>query len=96
VVDLSEVPMIGVSSSMAIEKLVLEDLERGRAVFIVGAKGTVRERFDRMGLTAAVSADHMLDTRQEALAMAEHSVGNGSAPGGPGRAGSKPQPAARG
>jgi len=96
VVDLSEVPMIGVSSSMAIEKLVLEDLERGRAVFVVGAKGTVRERFDRMGLTAAVSADHMLDTRQEALAMAEHSVGSGSAPGGPGRAGSESQPATRG
>lgn len=67
VMDFTEVPMLGVSSSLALEKLVLEDLALGREVFIVGAKDSVKERLDRLGITAAVTPDHVIDDRQEAL-----------------------------
>ncbi len=92
VVDVSEVPFMGVSSSLAIEQLVLEDLQEGRSVFVVGAKGRIRERFDRLGLTKALPPDHLVETRQEALALASRLVGNGKGSGESDDAPNNPQP----
>jgi sulfate permease, SulP family len=52
ILDFSEVPTLGVSSSLALEKMVLEDLDAGRQVLIAGAEGDVRQRLDRLGITA--------------------------------------------
>lgn len=70
IVDFTDVPVIGVSSSLAIERMVLEDLQHDRPVFIVGVSGDVRQRLGSLGLLDRLSADHIIETRQQALAYA--------------------------
>ncbi len=70
IVDFTDVPVLGVSSSLALEKIVFDDLERGCPVFIVGAEGDVKKRLDILGLLQALPAEHILDTRQAALEVA--------------------------
>ncbi|MTW22698.1 SulP family inorganic anion transporter [Allochromatium palmeri] len=71
ILDFSEVPTLGVSSSLALEKMVLEDLDAGRQVLIAGAEGDVRQRLDRLGITARLPAEQVVSSSQEALARAE-------------------------
>jgi len=70
VMDFSDVPVLGVSSSLALEKMILEDLQQRRPVFIVGAAGDVHQRLATLGLIDAVPAEHVVATRQEALELA--------------------------
>lgn len=70
IVDLTEVPSLGVSSSLAIEKMILEDKQAQRPVFIVGMSDEVRNRLTKLGLLDVVGEDHILATRQEALEKA--------------------------
>ena len=67
IVDFTEVPILGVSSSLAVENIILEDLKQQRPVFIVGAVGNVAERLGRLGLLQRLPAEHVVGTRQEAL-----------------------------
>ncbi|BCU08042.1 SulP family inorganic anion transporter [Allochromatium tepidum] len=71
ILDFSDVPTLGVSSSLALEKMVLEDLEAGRQVLIAGAEGDVRQRLDRLGITARLPAEQVVSSSQEALERAE-------------------------
>ena len=68
--DFTDVPTLGVSSSLALEKLILEDLSKGRDVFIVGACGSVKSRLEKLGVLDAIPPDHVLATRQDALEKA--------------------------
>ncbi|MGD8556633.1 MAG: SulP family inorganic anion transporter [Chromatiales bacterium] len=70
IVDLTEVPSLGVSSSLSIEKLILEDKEQQRPVFIVGMTDEVRKRLGKLGLLDQIGEEHILATRQEALEKA--------------------------
>jgi SulP family sulfate permease len=70
IVDFTDVPVLGVSSSLALEKIILEDLDKGRPVYVVGAEGDVRKRLKKLGLLDAVTADRVVATRQEALERA--------------------------
>ena len=70
IMDFSDVPALGVSSSLALEKMILEDLEAGRPVFIVGAEGDVKQRLITLGLLERVPASQVTSTRQEALERA--------------------------
>jgi SulP family sulfate permease len=76
IVDFTDVPVLGVSSSLALEKIILEDLGKGRPVYIVGAEGDVRKRLEKLGLVDAVTADHVVATRQEALERANADLDN--------------------
>jgi len=67
IVDLSDVPSLGVSSSLALEKLILEDLQNKRPVFLVGLTEAVRGRLDKMGILARLPAENITSTRQEAV-----------------------------
>jgi sulfate permease, SulP family len=71
ILDFSEVPTLGVSSSLALEKMVLEDLDAGRQVLIAGAEGDVRQRLDRLGITARLPSEQVVSSSQEALERAE-------------------------
>lgn len=71
ILDFSDVPTLGVSSSLALEKMVLEDLDAGRQVLIAGAEGDVRQRLDRLGITARLPAGQVVSSSQEALERAE-------------------------
>ena len=70
IVDLTEVPSLGVSSSLSIEKLILEDKQQQRPVFIVGMTEEVRKRLGKLGLLDHIGEEHILATRQEALEKA--------------------------
>jgi SulP family sulfate permease len=70
IMDFTDVPTLGVSSSLALEKLILDDLHNGRDVYIVGAHGSVEQRLKKLGILDAVHADHIIDTRKNALEQA--------------------------
>ena len=70
IVDMTEAATLGVSSSLALEKLILEDLGRKRPVFLVGMNDAVRSRLGKLGLLEKLSAEHVVETRQEALEKA--------------------------
>ena len=60
----------GFSSSLALENMILEDLEQDRPVFIVGAAGDVAARLAKLGVLDRVPDGHVVATRQEALELA--------------------------
>ncbi len=57
IMDFTAVPLLGVSSSLALERLVLEDLARGRTVLVAGADGEVLARLERLGVIGALPSD---------------------------------------
>jgi len=70
VIDLAEVPHLGVTSSLALENAIKDALDLDREVFIVGASGQVRHRLSKLGVLAQISERNLLDDRQEALGLA--------------------------
>ncbi len=70
ILDLSEVPHVGVTASLAIENMVKEACEKRRAVFLVGATGEVKDRLRRLKLLDRLLPKNQLQSRQEALAAA--------------------------
>ncbi|MGK7911669.1 MAG: SulP family inorganic anion transporter [Synechococcus sp.] len=70
VVDLSDVPMMGVTSSLAIENTIEQAFEHGLEVFIVGASGSVKRRLEKLGVLSYVPADNQMTSRTEALRQA--------------------------
>ncbi len=70
ILDLSDVPMLGVTSSLALENAIKDAVDKGRQVFIVGATGQIEQRLQRLGILALVPPQHVLMDRQEALRQA--------------------------
>ena len=70
IVDMTEAATLGVSSSLALEKLILEDLGRSLPVFLVGMNEGVRSRLSKLGLLEKLPPGHVFETRQEALEKA--------------------------
>ena len=75
ILDLSDVPMIGVTASLAIENMVKDAYKNNHQVFIVGAKGRVKERLQKMKLLNLLPPDRCFHERiyalQKALALVE-------------------------
>ncbi|MCB1874652.1 MAG: SulP family inorganic anion transporter [Chromatiales bacterium] len=67
IIDFTDVPVLGVSSSLALEKMIMDDLDRGNPVFVVGAEGDVSKRLESMGIFGLLPTENVLATRQEAL-----------------------------
>ena len=70
ILDLTDVPHMGVTSSLAIENAVQDAVEKGRHVFIVGAAGKIRRRLEKLGVLALIPPQHLLTNRTEALRQA--------------------------
>ncbi|MFN6517938.1 MAG: SulP family inorganic anion transporter [Nostoc sp. CreGUA01] len=70
IVDLSDVPMLGVTASLAIENAIKDASEQGRHVLVVGAAGKVKKRLDKFGISRFVPEHHMFIDRVEALKQA--------------------------
>ena len=70
IVDFTGVPVLGVSSSLAIEQMVVEDLAAGRTVFIVGAEGEVLERLRKLGILDRIPAENLYADRETAVQVA--------------------------
>ena len=70
ILDLSDVPLLGVTASLAIENIIKDACENNRQVFLVGATGKVRQRLQNMKLLKLVSPEHCFDERLFALQAA--------------------------
>ncbi|MEL6603315.1 MAG: SulP family inorganic anion transporter [Cyanobacteria bacterium J06614_10] len=74
VFDLSEVPHMGVTVSLAIENAVKEAVEQGRYVFIVGASGQTYRRLENLNVFDLIPRQTLTMSRTEALRTAVGSV----------------------
>ncbi len=70
VLDISDVPHLGVTSSLAIENAIQDALDMGRDVFIVGASGQTKRRLEKLGVLSNIPPQNLLGDRQEALRQA--------------------------
>ena len=68
--DLTDVPMVGVTAALAIETMIKEALSKKRLVYIVGATGEVNERLRRLGIMEQLPVQNIALTRFEALYQA--------------------------
>ncbi|MGV2830031.1 bicarbonate transporter BicA [Myxosarcina sp. GI1(2024)] len=80
VLDLSEVPILGVTSSLALENAITEAVEKGRQVFIVGASGQAEKRLRKIGVMTQIPSrnivrDRITALRQAANYLDEHASG---------------------
>jgi len=74
VFDLSGVPHLGVTASLAIENAVKEALEKDRRVFIAGATGQTQKRLENLGVFARISPQAAQPNRSQALRSASDVV----------------------
>ena len=65
--DLSDVPHLGVTSSLTLENAVEEAVEKGRHVFIVGAAGQTKRRLEKLKVFSLIPPNHLYMDRAEAL-----------------------------
>ena len=70
VVDFTEVPHIGVTTSLAVETVIREAVEHGCRVYFAAVGEQPRKRLFSLGLSAAVPSSHWIETRSEALKRA--------------------------
>ena len=74
VLDLSEVPILGVTSSLALENAINEALEKGRQVFLVGVSGQAEKRLKKMGVIDKIPTQNLVGDRTTALSKAVNSI----------------------
>jgi sulfate permease, SulP family len=79
VLDLSEVPMLGVTVALAIESIVQDALRQQRPVWLVVAPGTVQQRLNRLALPHTTQL-HQVTDRTQALQSAFALIQPASAP----------------
>ncbi|MBE9184655.1 SulP family inorganic anion transporter [Microcoleus sp. LEGE 07076] len=70
VMDLTEVPMLGVTASLAIENAIRDACDKGLQVYIVGASAKIQQRLQKLGLLDLISPDRILGDRTTALQQA--------------------------
>lgn len=76
ILDLSDVPMLGVTASLALENAIIEAIDKGRHVFIVGATGSIKRRLEKFGILERIPPHHLTIDRTEALRQAVALVEN--------------------
>lgn len=74
VFDLSDVPHLGVTASLAIENAIKEAIEADREVFIVGASGQTRRRLVDLKVFTLISENNTQLNRVEALQRAVNAI----------------------
>ncbi|TVQ92114.1 MAG: SulP family inorganic anion transporter [Chromatiaceae bacterium] len=70
VIDMTEVPHLGVTTSLAIEVTVREAVERGCRVYLAGLNEQTRKRLLSLRLERLVARENWLPTRYDALKRA--------------------------
>jgi SulP family sulfate permease len=74
VMDLSDVPLLGVTASLAIENAIRDAYDKGLQIYVVGASTKIQNRLERLGLFELIKPEHILDNRTEALRQAVDQV----------------------
>ncbi|MEO1620696.1 MAG: SulP family inorganic anion transporter [Cyanobacteria bacterium J06632_3] len=90
ILDLADVPRLGVTASLAVENMVKEACDRHLMVFVVGAQGAVKERLSVLHVFDDLPAENLLSSRLMALQKAAQDLSALS----PGRTMSQPVPMA--
>lgn len=75
VLDLTDVPLIDSSASLALRDGIKHAREVGQPVFMAGARPAVKEVLDRLGVFDQLPAGHYFATRAEALRAAMDHIG---------------------
>ncbi|MGC8714549.1 MAG: SulP family inorganic anion transporter, partial [Leptodesmis sp.] len=70
VIDLSDVPHLGVTASLAIENAIRDAHDKGLQIYVVGASAKIQTRLERLGLFELIKPEHVLANRTEALRQA--------------------------
>ena len=70
VIDLTDVPLLGVTATLALEKTIDDAYAKGLEVFIVGGEGKVQERLEKFNILDRVPSNHQVSDRVNALQMA--------------------------
>lgn len=76
ILDLSDVPHLGVTSSLSLENAIEEACDKGRHVFVVGAAGQTKRRLEKLGVLQKLPPQHLLMDRKEALEQAVALLGD--------------------
>lgn len=74
ILDLADVPKLGVTASLAVENMVRDSCNQKRVVFIVGAKGLVKERLTALEVLDILPPENILSSRLEAIRRADQSL----------------------
>ena len=67
ILDLTEVPILGVTSSLALENAITEAIEKGREIFLVGVAGQAKKRLHTLGVIDKIPSENMVGDRTQAL-----------------------------
>ncbi len=70
VLDLSEVSLLDVTSSLALEKVITEALEKQRQVFLAGVHGQAEELLSKLDIMNKIPKTNFFNNRTEALRTA--------------------------
>ncbi len=70
VIDLEEVSHLGVSTALALERIIRDAVHRDCPVYLAGLQSQPRQRFERLGLAELLPKSRWLDERAEALRQA--------------------------
>ena len=68
ILDITDVPRLGVTATLAIEEMVQEAKSNSRKSYVAGATGKVKDRLARFGIEGSVA------TRKEALESALNDI----------------------
>jgi SulP family sulfate permease len=67
ILDFRDVPMLGVTASLAMEKMVDDALKQGLDVYVVGSSGKVAKRLQKFQILSKVPSEHKTDNLRDAL-----------------------------
>ncbi len=80
VMDLSDVPMLGVTASLAIENAIRDACDKGLQVYIAGASTKIQSRLESLGLFDLIKAEHIVVDRTTALRLSVASLRTKTSP----------------
>ncbi|MEM6836024.1 MAG: SulP family inorganic anion transporter [Cyanobacteria bacterium P01_C01_bin.120] len=84
VLDLHDVPILGVTASLSLENMIQDASDNDRPVLIAGASEQALKRLEKLGVRRFVPEDHIVDTRpmalQRALSLLDGPAGTSDAP----------------
>jgi SulP family sulfate permease len=67
ILDLHDVPILGVTAALALENAIQDASENDRPVFVAGASGQAMRRLEKLGIHRFVPDERIVDTRTKAL-----------------------------
>ena len=70
ILELTNVPFLDLTATLAIENMVKETLEKRRQIFLVGATGQVKLILQRLKLLTLIPLNNQVNHRQDALSKA--------------------------